>query len=355
MKFLSSVLSLLVGFTLTIPQTGCFTVPLVEECGVCMPDSGYVLEDNRHGVYNYCPSVLVEDSVGLFYCSNSESYVVRDSVYYRELRDDYKPKEVLTSTEGSWDSVHVCDPSVVAGDWVYNGEHYKYLMAYLGCSSLDNQQNQIGLAVFNSRCSGWIKVGSEPFIKCNYDSSKKEYFQWGVGQPSIINLGEGIVAVFYTEGTWNLTCTKCAIYDLSDLNNIQFVDSTVVGDNGLLQSDGVSRDFLSNGDFALSGDTLYVVCDIHPFDEGVLSCVPSVSGIYRTTIEVDNFLTELENCEWELVYKIDEGDRNHNNGFVRDESGYLFDEYVITTVGCERGNFADSLFTYRMKVVEFYQ
>lgn len=353
MKFLSSVLSLLVGFTLTISQAGYFNVPLVDECGVCMPDGGYVLEDNRDGVYNYCPSVLVEDSAGLFYCSNSESYVVRDSVYYRELRDAYKPKEVLTSTEGSWDSVHVCDPSVISGDWVYNGEHYRYLMAYLGCSSLDNQQNQIGLAVSNSKSSDWIKVGLEPFIGCNYDNSKKDYFQWGVGQPSLINCGEGIVAVFYTEGTWNLTCTKCALYDLSDLNNIQYFDSATVSNSGLLQLDGISQDFLSNGDFALSGSTLYVVCDTHPFGNGVLSCVPEVSKIYCTTIDISCFLSSLENCEWELLYEVSEGDKSHNNGLFRDERGYLFDGYVVTTVGYERSNFPSSLFTYRMKVVEF--
>lgn len=314
--------------------------------------SDYLMEDERLGVYNYCPSVVVDDTVGIYYCSNSESYVIEDSIFYRELENDFKPIEVLSSTSGSWDSVHVCDPSVVEGNFKYDGIDYKYLMSYLGCSTTNNQQNQIGLAVSNSKDSGWIKVGSTPLVQCSYDSSKSNYFQWGVGQPSLISIGEGIVLLFYTEGTWCKTSTKCAMYDLSDLNNIVYYATVDVSNEGLLQRDGVTQDFLSNGDFALTDDRLYVVCDVHPFGDGVLNCVPRESKVYSTLVS-DDLLSSIENAEWVVEGTLSDFDRNHNCGLMRDVYGRLYDNFVIQSFGLESSDFVNSLWTYRMWLTDF--
>lgn len=176
---------------------------------------------------------------------------------------------------------------------------------------------------------------------------KKDFFQWGVGQPSLIHFGNGIVALFYTEGTWYKTSTKCALYNLSDLNNIVWYETVTVSNTGLLQHNG-SEDFLSNGDFAIDNDTLYVVCDVHPFGEGILSCVPVVSRVYMTDIDVNTFMDDLASCEWKVVKDLQEADRTHNNGFVRNPNGCLHENVVISTIGYEKTNFSESLYTYRL-------
>lgn len=313
----------------------------------------FSLIDNREGVYNYCPSVLVEeDTIGIFYCANTESYIIKDSIYYRELKEDYVPKEILSPTENNWDSVHVCDPSVIEGNWIYNGLSYKYLMAYLGCNTLDNQKNQIGLAVSNKKDSDWIKIGNEPLITHNYNSEKGKYFQWGVGQPSLINIGKGYVLLFYTEGTYSLTSTKCALYNLSNLNDIKKLKIITVSNKGLLKEDNISEDFLSNGDFALKDNILYVVCDVHPFGNGILGNIPNIQKVY--SMKIDGFLLEqISNKEWNLEYEINENQKNHNSGLVRNPYGYLYEKAVIETTSTELDTFLNSLWTYRLKYINF--
>lgn len=308
--------------------------------------------DNRNGVYNYCPSSFIDDEEGIFYCSNETPYIVQDSIYYTD--SEHAPVKVLSPTKESWDSVHVCDPTVIAGDWSYNGETYKYLMAYLGCSTTDNQNNQIGLAVSNAKDHGWIKVSNQPFISYTYDNRHTDAFQWGVGQPSLLNIGNGFAAVFYTEGTWNLTSTKCAVYDLSNLNNPVYIDCTTVNNAGLTQIDDNSPDFMSNADFALSGTTMYVVCDTHPFGLGLLDCIPTVSKIYKTDIDIANLLGSLKTCMWDEVCRIDNASKNHNCCLSRTPEGLLAETSALYTSANEKSSYAASLWSYSIQKYDFY-
>ncbi len=108
--------------------------------------------------YNYCPSVMeLEDgSRYTYYCTNGTSGNITDYIAVRKGTPNGDgsyawgaEKTVLAPTAGTWDSRHVCDPSVIAGEFSYNGTEYSYLMAYLGCDT-DFNNNEIGLAVANS-------------------------------------------------------------------------------------------------------------------------------------------------------------------------------------------------------------
>lgn len=308
------------------------------------------------GTYNYCPSVIVnDDNVSIFYCSNIEAYQISDNICYSDavINDDgsvsFKNRSiVLSPTTDSWDSMHVCDPSVISGRFTYQGAAYNYLMAYLGCDTTDNQQNQIGLAVSNCLSSGWVKVGSSPIIEKNYDSSQSA-FQWGVGQPSLINLdGSGHVLLFYTEGTYDLTCTKVQEWDFSNLDAPILLSYNNVSNAG-------TNDFISNADFALSGQTLYMICDTHPFGGNVLDCIPDSSCVYSCFW--DGTIESLSSVSWNKVYTVNQDNtgfpKNHNCGIYRTSSGGLSRNGVIYTAANENSDFLSSLCTYRLRHIEW--
>ena len=306
------------------------------------------------GFYNYCPSIIGTSNIA-FYCSNTNAYQIQDNIFYSDINFGNNGEinfinniKVLSPTSGDWDSVHVCDPSVISGNFNYQGTNYKYLMAYLGCNTLDNQKNQIGLAVSNNLSSGWTKINSNPIINCNYDSSHSE-FQWGVGQPSLINIDDnGHVLLFYTEGAYNLTCTKVQELNLSNLDNIESLGTITLSNNG-------TNDFISNADFAIDGNNLYMVCDTHPFGGNLLNCVPNTSNIYRCSW--DGSLSSLESVNWELVFSINPSktnfEKNHNCGLNRNEFGHLYNTNVVYTSGTEKDNFINSLSSYRLNYISW--
>lgn len=157
--------------------------------------------------YNYCPTIFEEDGVRhIYYCANKKHGNVTDYVAYRKgVKDEtgrfiYSDIQyVLEPTENSWDSRHVCDPSVVKGEFTYNQENYNYLMAYLGCVTSDNTSNEVGLAVSKSPEGPWIKVGDGPF--CDYELNDNSGFQWGYGQPSLVSVDrKSEILLFYTVG-----------------------------------------------------------------------------------------------------------------------------------------------------------
>lgn len=332
----------------------------VQEPAIQATDSSVDLfYENQSGVYNYCPSVLVEgDITNVWYCSNVKSGVVRDHICYRECKPygngySYSDKiDVLQPSESGWDSQHVCDPSVIAGNFQWNGNTYRYLMSYLGCTSTDNQNNKIGLAVSNSPIGTWEKVNTEaPFVDFVYDAAHPDGFQWGVGQSSVINLdGNGKVLLLYTKGEWNLLSEIAEVWDLSNLNNPVKLSETVISCAGM-------GDCISNADFALQGNRIYMICDTHPFSGSFLSIVSDASSIYSTDIDLNNPTESLSCCEWTREYAIDSSVssfmKNHNSGFVRDVYGNLYSREALVTTASEKNNFANSLFTYRLKKYQF--
>jgi hypothetical protein len=315
--------------------------------------------ENNDGIYNYCPTIIKEDNVfHTIYCSNENPYEVIDHIYYRKSIENennfhfYDKIKILSPTPNEWDSIHVCDPSIIYGEYTYDNITYNYLMAYLGCNTLDNQQNKIGLAVSNSIETNWTKTKNiNPIISIPYDNEHSDVFQWGVGQPSLINLdGKGMTLIFYTQGTYNITSQIVELWDLSNLNNPTKLWKTTLSNNG-------TNDFVSNADFVYENNILYMICDTHPFREGILSNVPNKTNVYKTHIKDFYDLNSFSNCFWEYVYSLDKistsYEKNHNACFVRNKYGNYIGNYVAYSYAIEKEDFLNSLWTYRFKLKDF--
>lgn len=309
------------------------------------------------GKYNYCPvGIQAGSDLYIAYCTNSKSNVIYDNIGMRVMNSNGsvgKEKIIASPTNNAWDSTDVCDPSIIAGSFNYLGTTYSYLMAFLGCDTTDCQKNQIGFAVSNSLTSGWIKCDAiNPVVSHSYDASQSNLFQWGVGQPSLINLdGNGNILLFYTSGTCYETCTYVVSMNVSDLGNIQRNATAKVTNNGL-------GDFLSNGDFAFDGDYLYVACDTHPFAAGILGNISNQESIFKMAVSNRADVNSYANGTWELVTRIG-GEttghvKNHNGGFVRDIYGNLTAEHaILVSVADEKSDWLSSLWSYRINAVNF--
>lgn len=323
------------------------------------PPASFVLQFDagREGIYNYCPTVITEadGTRYVYYCTNRDSYKVIDYVGCRKgtpnADGSYTWSEetiVLSpSAAGAWDAHHTCDPSVIKGKFTYGGKDYSYLMAYLGCTSYDNQENKIGLAVADSPMGPFVKVGDKPLVDFKLDPSVT-FFQWGVGQPSLVSIDKaGKAWLFYTRGDKNGTRVVFRECDLSSLDSPVMGAEKALSVNGLRNLDGGS-DFMNNADLAYDPvkDRFYSASDCHPNP----TTVPDyIAGSFRV-----NYMngTGLTSGYWRTTatvgIKETGAPRNHNVGLARDEYGHLPQNGYLTvyyTVS-ETGN--DSLWSYRI-------
>ena len=211
------------------------------------PQVGEVREWFSHGeigedrFYNYCPSTLVENNTKhVFYCSNKMFGNITDYVAYRKMEyvdgnfnvtSTEDMKFLLSPTKETWDSRHVCDPSVIKGEFSYDNVQYQYLMAYLGCVTSDCTRNETGLAVSNSLEGPWIKCDKiNPIVPVEDDSNK-----WGNGQPELISVdhkGRVILCVSHTNNT--ISGEQAFEYDFSNLNEPKLIRSKeIMNTNGI--------------------------------------------------------------------------------------------------------------------------
>ncbi len=326
-----------------------------------IPPSGTMLFQNGgEGLYNYCPAVLQEEDGTryLYYCTNKEAYNITDYIACRKGTPDgqggYAWGEetvVLSPTAGTWDARHVCDPSVVAGEFSYEGEEYSYLLAYLGCTSEDNQENKIGLAAAKSPLGPYVKIGEAPFVDFRKDPAVT-VFQWGVGQPSLVNLNKGSrVALFYTQGDKEGTRVMAAVYDLADLAapNLQ-TEAVKVSEKGLNNLEN-NPDFLNNADVALSkaGTRLFVASDTRP---NPVDTPDYIAGAFRVNETGFRGIAQLSSASWHETSTVGQEKtsfpRNHNVGLVRDRYGKLPTETYLTVYYTVAKTGDQSLWSYRL-------
>ena len=307
-------------------------VLIISLCAVTGYESRRVILDEAvplasQGIYKYCPTCIAGS---IFYCSNQDTPgEVKDGIYYRN-------EKVLSTTPGAWDSVQVCDPSVIEGNFSYNGSNYQYLMAYLGCATYDCTKNEIGFAVSNDLIN-WKKTGR--VVEAVNDG------HWGVGQPSLINY-DGDILLFYTSGTAKQTTTYVERLDCSDLKNVQHL-----GKKHMI----CSYDYISNADFAFTEGNLYMTCDTHPFPGGKLDFISAKQSVYCASW--DGNFDSLESMGWEVVAQIGSEttghERNHNGCFSRDAYGGLSSRTLYVTTADSIGSWSDNLYTYRFTTVDF--
>jgi len=339
-------------------ETVTTEAPETEAPEPVIPPSNVLQFDNKKaGIYNYCPSVITEadGTRYIYYCTNRDSYKVIDYVGCRKGTPNAdgsyswsEEKLVLEpSPEGAWDAHHTCDPSVIKGSFSYGGTEYSYLMAYLGCTSYDSQDNKIGLAVANDPMGPFIKVGDKPAVDFKLDPSVT-VFQWGVGQASLVSIDKGgKVWMIYTRGDKNGTRVVMTECDFSNL------DAPVIGAEKRVVTGGLANlnggnDFMNNADFAYDAvnDRFYCVSDCHPNpgDE------PNYIGSHVRV----NYLkgSDLTKGVWRSVLQIgpDKTDfpRNHNAGLARDEYGHLCTADFITVYYTMSETGSQSLWSYRI-------
>ncbi len=291
-------------------------------------------KDGSEDFYNYCPSIFVENNVKhIYYCTNKLARNVTDYIGYRtgtfnNDNFDYSDTQfVLEHGEtGQWDSRHVCDPSVVKGEFKYNDETYSYLMAYLGCLTSDTTNNEIGIAVSKSAEGPWLKVSeANPLVPYSELASSA----WGTGQPSLLSVDKkGTVIMCYTAGETTRTYSRVIKYDMSNLNDIKKLKEKDIS------TFGTSDSFINNADFAYDPTykRILMVKGITPFgsDGKYPNFVEDKLEVYAmddssSEEKFDEIFLGNNSNRWSrlgTINKLTTGfDRNHNPGFVTNEYG----------------------------------
>ena len=333
------------------------------------------------GFYRYAPSTLIESGVRhVFYCRNITSRVVVDGIYHAvQAADGTLGAETLVlapadSSGTAWDSYHVCDPSVIAGAFYYEGHTYRYLMAYLGVKGRPGDtasdgakciNNKVGLAVSDSLTGGWVRMGANPVVITEHTD------WWGVGQPSLLSVdGAGKVALFYA-GDYE---TRMLNLDFTDAAATTASLATKVGDQGILLGKTGVMDLvgtslkmtITNADFAYDDvrKLLYMIADTPDSlanwydDGGQYLYITKAVSVYRTPVDTLANLN-LAAAEWELVARFQPTDlsaslstaaRVHNSGFVRTDAGGLVDFQANVAVANVKN---DALYTYRFLPVSW--
>jgi hypothetical protein len=108
-----------------------------------------------------------------------------DAIYYSELTSSgwTSPQVVMTTSSSGWDSFHVCDPTVVEGNFTADGYSWDYAMYYTGSTTEDGTDNEfnnhVGVAFSNDGTS-WHKYSANPVIHPKGDASGS----YGAGIPA---------------------------------------------------------------------------------------------------------------------------------------------------------------------------
>ena len=323
-----------------------------------LPESNLLqFTNDKEGIYNYCPSImkLNDEALYIYYCTNFNSYDVTDYIGCRKGVQNGdgriawgEEKIVLFPSAGTWDARHTCDPSVIAGDFKYQNKRYGYMMAYLGCTSSDNQNNKIGIAVSESPEGPFIKIENDPLVDFEMDS---EYsgFQWGVGQPCLINADkQGRVWIFYTRGDRNGTRLVMDEWELTDLDAPQRLSTEEVSGKGLVKLNG-SSDYMNNADLLYDAENkrFYASSDCHPNP----SDEPNfISSHFRVTyfVQKDSFSDVVWKNHTVISPQMTNFARNHNTGLLRDEYGHMADNGYLTVFYTMSITGDNSLWSYRI-------
>lgn len=330
-----------------------------------------------YNFYDYAPSIMIEDGVmHIWYCTNTDSNYIIDNVGYRTgfLMADgkwtFSDRElVLAPTIDTWDSRHICDPSVIKGAFSYHGETYSYLMAYLGCVTSNNANNEVGIAVAKSVGGPWIKIVEHNPIANYYASSEytTSTWTWGYGQPSLVSVDKlGKVLLFYTKGIATGTSTYVEYWDFSSLDHPIKLNETFLSSTSVKNRSG-GNDIINNADFAYDPirNRIYAVKDMNPKPNTAPNFISeSVPVMYLDLNPLDSFVGETffqGTYQWVMhdfiTPEISGFPRNHNPGIIRDPYGWLispnqvpiiYTVSVLNSQGGGRNPAWASLHSYRM-------
>ncbi len=290
---------------------------------------------NQHR-YSYCPSVIKEQdgTTHMFFTGNPEQITMVDNVYHIRINPDGSQtpaKSVVQPGElGTWDDHHICDPSVIAGEFSMNNKTYKYAMFYL-TNSYGVYYNEVGVAFSNNlEADSWDKYPYQ-LVKKTWEHTGDEMLasggkSWGVGQPSAVSLDQkSKVLLTYTIGDKSGTRIEWVELDLKNIDNYSPKPSTRMVENGLFNMSYSGRDYTCNSDFAidLQKDIIMMVRPVQPhpttyptfLNESLevnympLSEFRSGAGKWEAMIRISPFMTGFA--------------RNHNAALERDQFGVI--------------------------------
>lgn len=85
------------------------------------------------GLYSYAPSIVDQGDVQYIWsCHNHDPFVVRDDIVMSKPEKGHltQDRSVLVHSFFGWDSFHVCDPTVLRTDIVFNKTVYHWVMFF---------------------------------------------------------------------------------------------------------------------------------------------------------------------------------------------------------------------------------
>lgn len=344
----------IIKHTLAMVSTGLVITLLFSSCRTSVPSpsnnqveplgTDYIFREDT-GFYAYAPSIVQADSTTryVYYTTNIEKENnLSDVIAVRKgTLNDGKyvygdRKIVLTPTENQWDSQRVTCPSVINGDFSYQGENYTVLMAYTANSIEASKNFQIGLAVAKNPEGPFIKVGNTPIIVYNPDISGSQY---GAGNPSLVSFDKkGTVRLFYSHGDNNLSSTRVVDADFTNLDTPKLSGYLTVSYLGL-PDDGLGFPLVANGDFALSADgaSVYMVKDGFPYATNEPKVASKLTlakmetkGLYDPNGTWDTVASEINQIDTFVDEEHLGWPRMYSACILRDSYGYLADSSTMS-------------------------
>lgn len=292
---------------------------------------GFTTQDR----YAYCPSALQlgDGTTSMFFCGNPVAGIMTDNIYHFSLSQDLSrtnPASVLQpGAAGTWDNQHTCDPSVIKGQFLFNGTDYRYAMFYIGCT-VEYYFNEIGVAFSNDlNAKEWVKY-PDPVVRKTWSHDGDQIcgsgLSWGVGQPSAISIDKGgKILLSYTVGDIEGTRIVLREIDMSDMSDLKISAPVAMSRAGLLNIGKNALDYTCNSDIAFdaSSNTILMIRPVQPH--------PSVYPAFiNETLEIDRIgMEEFRNGvgTWDPLFRLTPAEtgfpRNHNAAIARDEYGHL--------------------------------
>lgn len=331
--------------------------------------------------YAYAPSVIqIGSEYFVHSCHNRVSKQVKDHIIgfkYDDSRKEVTRGQLValspSTTAGTWDAMHVCDPSVVRGKFRFGGVFYKYAMFYTGAPFDVSKLNQIGVAFSNSldsidwkrypypliRHSDIPMLGNSPYIdKEKIGDYRDPRHPFGVAQPTATSVSEGLVLLAYTVGDHSGTRGEVRSVDLSNLDAVPQVSTArLLPTAGLIDP---SKIVLHNFDMAYDSisDSIFIIRDAYPQFGGTSPDFLSRS-VELTLIPAVALWTSGNNSySWKSEGRIHavqffEAQRIHNAGIVRNEWGGLIQPIkIMVSDAKESVNFYEWLFSKRLRLIE---
>lgn len=323
--------------------------------------SSFFNSQSQSGLYAYAPAIIDANGEQFFFTCHShhdnQAYYIQDDIYVH-TKDGEKMilgnERVLDTrrTDLAWDGYNLCDPTVVQGNFKYNGSSYKYALFYTGAGpyNFTGLNNQIGLAVSNQLDTGWIRYPHPVITFSAGHGSAAQNKYWGFGQPSAIKISAEKVLLIFSAGEPDMAGEHRTTVDLSNFTDTQ---KPVVAQLERLNPTGLQSvigpdNYFTDVDIAFnpSSREFYAIRSKHYNQTNNQSAFPIKVDWSGAGLLVDGYLAPRveilkiseadfwNNGAWTAVTDIGKDQTgnflNHNPGIAKTLDGYLPNANQVT-------------------------